>query len=253
MISIEKINIQSIPSLIVSPHENRNKALPLVIYYHGFTSAKEHNLPLAFLLAEKNYRVVLPDALYHGEREESLTAKEKQALFWKIVEQNVKEMNKIKKYFQEKNLLQEDRIGVSGTSMGGITTSAALATYSWVRVGAILMGTPELVNFAKFLVRMIQEKEDFHLTDDKIEQTYKKIKPYDLSQQVELLKERPLFIWHGEEDKVIPFHFASEFYKKAKHTYKNKSHIHLVKEKNRDHKVSRRAILETVQWFVKFL
>src|SRR5690625_1990875 len=142
MISIEKINIQSIPSLIVSTHENRNKALPLVIYYHGFTSAKEHNLPLAFLLAEKNYRVVLPDALYHGEREESLTAKEKQALFWKIVEQNVKEMNKIKKYFQEKNLLQEDRIGVSGTSMGGITTSAALATYSWVRVGAILMGTP---------------------------------------------------------------------------------------------------------------
>ena len=31
----------------------KEKALPLVFFIHGFTSAKEHNLHFAYLLAEK--------------------------------------------------------------------------------------------------------------------------------------------------------------------------------------------------------
>lgn len=44
-----------------------NQELPLIIFIHGFQSAKEHNLHYAYLLAEKGC-VLLPDVIHHGER-----------------------------------------------------------------------------------------------------------------------------------------------------------------------------------------
>lgn len=47
MISIYHKEVQSIPVLEVVDQAKQTEALPLFIYSHGFTSAKEHNLPIA--------------------------------------------------------------------------------------------------------------------------------------------------------------------------------------------------------------
>src|SRR5699024_10882014 len=75
------------------------------------------------------------------------------------------------------------------------------------------------------------------------------IKTYDLSLQMEKLKQRPLLFWHGEKDSVVPFDLSYTFYKEAKKQYKNRDDIKFIKEKDRDHKVSRYDIIETVNWF----
>ncbi len=69
MIQIENQTVSGIPFLHIVKEENRHRAVPLVIFIHGFRSAKEHNLHIAYLLAEKGFRAVLPEALHHGERE----------------------------------------------------------------------------------------------------------------------------------------------------------------------------------------
>src|SRR5699024_4744440 len=148
MIGVYREEINGNPSLIVADAAKAEEALPLIVYYHGFTSAKEHNLPIAYLLAEEGYRVVLPDSHLHGEREDG-TLQERQLAFWEIIGKNLKELLVIKNYFADQNLILHDEIAVSGTSMGGITTAAALATYNWISTAAILMGTPKLTAFAE--------------------------------------------------------------------------------------------------------
>jgi len=253
MISIQKEEINSIPSLTVTYTNKINEPLPLIIYFHGFTSAKEHNLPIAYLLADKGYRVILPDSKYHGERETVLTASERQISFWNIVIQNIDDLQKIKDYYEQRKLILNNRIGIAGTSMGGITTSAALTQYSWINVAAVLMGSPKIMTFAKALVNHFKQVGDLPLTEEMVNNLYASLEKYDLSKQPDKLDHRPLLFWHGENDAVVPFDHSFTFYNEVKNLYKNMDQIRLIKEKNRGHKISRYAILETVKWFEKFL
>lgn len=253
MIAVYPEKINEIPSLVVVNNEKKAEALPMLIYYHGFTSAKEHNLPLAYLLAEKGYRVVLPDSMYHGERETGISALQRKISFWDIVLKNVKELQEIIDFFAEKAQIQQGRIGIAGTSMGGITTAAALTQYPQIKAAAVLMGSPKISDYAKALVHGMKETGNLPVSDLMIEQLYKKLQPYDLSLQTEKLTGRPLLFWHGEIDAVVPYTHARTFYDEVKVTYEDQNNIQFIKEEKRGHKVSRYAILQTVEWFANKL
>jgi hypothetical protein len=249
MIGIEKRNIGNVPSLVVVHEAKQDAPLPTVIFFHGFTSAKEHNLPIAYLLAEKGYRVLLPDSELHGEREQDLTAAKRQISFWDIVLKNVQELEKMKEALDQEGLILDGRIGTAGTSMGGITTSAALTQYDWIRAAVVLMGSPQMTTFAKTLVESFKKEGGLPVTDEQIDALYDKLESLDLSLQPEKLKERPLLFWHGQADPVVPFDHSYTFYDEVKKQYRNPEHIRFIKEENTGHKVSRPAVLELVKWF----
>ncbi|HLR09692.1 MAG TPA: alpha/beta fold hydrolase [Bacillota bacterium] len=253
MIGIDKDILGGIPSLIVVAKENAEKKLPILTYFHGFTSAKEHNLPLAFLMAEKGYRVILPDSLYHGERDAGLSKEKLRLAFWDIVVKNTTEIEAIYNELNRRGLLQDKRFGVAGTSMGGITTAAALAQYPWIKTAAILMGTPTLTDYAKQLVQTYKQSGELQITKTMEQDVYALLEPYDLSQHMEMLNERPLLFWHGDKDPVVPFSQPYAFYHDALMYYKKQANIRFIREKNRGHKVSRLAILQTVEWFSQHL
>ena len=48
-------------------NEETNVHSPIVLFLHGFESAKEHNLHYAYQLVNQGCRVILPDAHLHGE------------------------------------------------------------------------------------------------------------------------------------------------------------------------------------------
>lgn len=253
MIGIFEKQIKTVPNLIIVDKEKENEALPVITYFHGFTSAKEHNLPLAFLLAQKGFRVILPDSEYHGAREQDISALKKQISFWDIVMQNVKELKVIKDYVDKEGLLLDERFGVAGTSMGGITTSAALTQYPWIKAAAVLMGSPKITTYAKTLVNSFKKMGNLPVTETMIEHLYEQLENYDLSKQMEKLNDRPLLFWHGENDAVVPFDHSYTFYEEAAKGYHDTDKIHFIKEANRDHKVSRHAILKTVEWFEEYI
>lgn len=253
MINVFKEKINAIPCLVVTHAHKTKDSLPLIIYFHGFTSAKEHNLPIAYLLAEQGYRVVLPDSKFHGERENEISTTERQVSFWDIVLKNVDEVKMFKDYFYRRNLILKDRIGIAGTSMGGITTAAALTQYPWVNVAAVLMGSPKITTYAKTLVNSFKKMGDLPVTEEMIEDLYENLEQYDLSKKAYVLNNRPLLFWHGENDAIVPFDHSFTFYDEVKAHYKIPNHICFIKEENSGHKVTRHAILETVKWFVNYL
>lgn len=253
MIGIDKKKMGNIPALIVVDIEKQREELPVVVFFHGFTSAKEHNLHIAFLLAEKGYRVVLPDSELHGEREQDTTETKRQISFWDIVLKNVDELAEIKQELEKENLILDGRIGVAGTSMGGITTSAALTQYEWIKTAVILMGSPRITTFAKTLVESFKKEGDLPVTDEQIEALYGELEKRDLSLQPEKLNERPLLLWHGQQDAVVPFDHSYTFYDEVKKDYINEENIRFIKEDHVGHKVTRLAVLELVKWFEKHL
>ncbi|RCW69722.1 alpha/beta fold hydrolase [Saliterribacillus persicus] len=250
MIGVFKEYWLDIPLLHIVDNEKKSDALPTLTYIHGFTSAKEHNLPLAYLLAEKGYRVILPDCMLHGEREEEISEVARQMRFFDIVKQNLDDIEIIYQELVAKNLVDQDRFGLAGTSMGGITTAAALTQFSWIKSAAILMGSPKLKQYAEELVGFMDENiPDVSIPKEQLEQLMSELEELDLSQQVEKLYGRPLFFWHGVDDRVVPFEHSYSFYEEAITHYKNPENIRFLKEIDREHKVSRFAITETVNWF----
>ncbi|WP_163529768.1 alpha/beta fold hydrolase [Halobacillus ihumii] len=249
MISIYRERYKEIPVLVIIEDRKKDEALPVFTYFHGFTSAKEHNLPQAYLLAERGYRVILPDSLYHGERENGISKHALNFKFWDIVHQNLNDLQAIKEELDHRNLIKDRRFGVGGTSMGGVTTSAALTLYPWIQSAAVMMGSPKLVDFAKKLIQDVEKTGiELPIGGEELHQLYQSLETIDLSTQMDKLQDRPLFFWHGDADPVVPFEHSYDFYNQAVEYYRNPENIQFLREAGRDHKVSRFAIKEMVNW-----
>ncbi|PIC05869.1 esterase [Anoxybacillus flavithermus] len=251
MVSIIRESIANIPCLHVVKEDDTHHMRPLVIFIHGFTSAKEHNLHFGYLLAEAGYRVVLPDALYHGERPNPLSDDELHLSFWDIVLTTIRELEEIKNELVERKLADPNRIGVVGTSMGGIVTFGALTQYDWIRVAGSLMGSPCYQTFFDLQLQFAERKGiTLPLSKQQLETLRDTLTAYDLSLQPEKLNGRPLFIWHGKQDDVVPFDYTYAFYKQIEPFHEP---LTMLIDEHAGHKVTREAFLQTVQWFVKHL
>lgn len=255
MITIEHAQVEDIPFLHIVDETKHHGKLPLVIFVHGFTSRKEFNLHYAYLLAEKGYRVILPDALHHGDRGTGLAGHQLNTHFWEIIIKTIDELEIVKNYFEKEELIDQGRIGLAGTSMGGIVTLGALTRYRWIKVAVSLMGMPY---YEKFALKQIDTLKlhgvNIPLTEEELNELMDKIKELDLSLQPEKLENRPLLFWHGKQDTVVPFAPAYQFYESIQSLYGNvPDRLKFISEEKAGHKVSTNGVLETVKWFENHL
>lgn len=255
MVIIENSPIADLPVLHLCQADKQNEKLPLVIFVHGFTSAKEHNLHYAYLLAERGFRVLLPEALYHGERGEGLSQGELNLRFWDIVINQIHELKVLKDDLVIKGLADQDRVGIAGTSMGGIVTLGAMTQYPWIKAAVSLMGSPYYEKFSRYQIdEMRRLGIVIPLSDEEVSQKITGLKEFDLSLQPEKLDGRPLLFWHGKRDEVVPYQYTRHFYEEIKPLYKGREeHLKFISDSHAGHKVSREGLLETVHWFSEHL
>ncbi|KPB05050.1 alpha/beta fold hydrolase [Bacillus sp. CHD6a] len=255
MINVVKQKTGAVSFLHVCEADSFSSLKPTVIFVHGFQSVKENNLHYAYLLAEKGFRVILPDCIHHGDRDSGLKSLEMMQAFWEIVIQTVHEIDILKKHLTESGLSHEDEIGVAGTSMGGIITFGALKKYSWIKTAVSLMGCPSYQDFARYKVdKFLEAGFALPFTEEQLESYYAKLKPYDLSTDPSSLNARPLLCWHGKRDLEVPIDPLLTFVNNNKGYYKNKpNNMKVIVDKNADHKVTREGVLATVDWFAEHL
>lgn len=210
MITISHKMYQKLPFLELVEDEKQNEALPLIIFYHGWMGRKENNLTQGYELAKKGFRIVMPDALFHGEREENGPAKEHQLQFWQIIEKSIEEFPTLVKWYADQGLIKDQKIGAAGLSMGGITTCALFTVYPWIKAAVCLEGTPSPVKFAKMLVDNLPGIEE--IPEDYIHEQLAGLNQIDLSLNPEKIAQRPLHFWHGTADKMVPYNLTKEFF-----------------------------------------
>ncbi|SLM86477.1 MULTISPECIES: alpha/beta fold hydrolase [Vagococcus] len=190
-LTIRKRTIQHIPILEVVPTQLLNDNLPLVIYYHGWQTKKELALTAGKKIAQHNIRVILPDSMYHGERKIEVRSMIPSFTFWSTLQYNISEFPLITEFYQKRELIKDEKIGVAGFSMGGMTTAALLTHYPEIKVASILMGSPNYEAFINRTASYINEQEGSYPVNliDLLSWT----KKYDLNQMPEKIAGRPLY------------------------------------------------------------
>lgn len=242
----------NIPLLHIYKEETKKDA-PIVIFLHGFESGKEHNLHYAYQLVHQGCRVILPDAHLHGEREEKLDEVEISLRFWEIVLTSIEEVGQIKQELEKYGYLSDQKIGLAGTSMGGITTLGCLTVYPWIDAAAIMMGTPGYVELAKAQIASVEQKGfKIPLNADERKNMFDTLSEFDASNHPDNLVQTPLFFWHGEKDLVVPYKPTAEFIASLRKKY-NKQNIVLMNEKSAGHAVSRKGLLASMEWLANRL
>ena len=160
-LSIEEYILGTIPLLEVVAEDKKNESLPLIIYYHGWQSSKELTLTQGRYLAREGFRVLLPDAFNHGKRKIPMTDIPS-LTFWQSIHTNLFEFGYIVNALQKKGLA-DDRIGVGGLSMGGMTTTALLTQHPEIDAAACVMGTPKLVAYRERIFKHASQMDRFFL------------------------------------------------------------------------------------------
>ena len=194
MIEMYTERLAGIEVLHAVPGGQRQKSLPTVLFYHGFTSSKLVYSYFAVALAQAGIRVVMPDAQAHGARFNG-DVEARLSQFWPILKTNIDEYPLLRDALEEQGLIAEGRLAVGGASMGGMTALGIMARHEEVRSVACLMGSGYFTQLAKTL---------FPPKADQLETTLARLADYDISSQLERIGNRPLLLWHGEEDDVVP-------------------------------------------------
>jgi len=192
MIELETRRLGNHDILHAFPAGKREQPLPAVLFYHGFTSSKLVYSYFAVALAQAGFRVVMPDAPDHGAR---FTGNERARLgqFWQILYGSLTEFSGLRDALYEVGLVADNRLAVAGASMGGMTALGIMARHPEVKSVACLMGSGYFTSLSKTLFPP-QEPEGIE----------PRLAEWDVENALPALADRPLFLWHGEEDDVVP-------------------------------------------------
>lgn len=206
---IVKRKIKDIPVLEIVDRTREYDKLPLVIYYHGWQTSKELVLTQGRKLANRGFRVCLPDAPNHGERHQAISPVIS-LTFWNSIQGNLAEYEYLRDYYLYHGL--SSQVFVGGVSMGGITTCALLTHHPEIIAAACIMGEPSPVHFRMRTIKRAAEREI------KLPSDYTDLlswqEHYDLARNPETLAGRPLYMWHGTEDYKIPIESVQSYVEK---------------------------------------
>ena len=80
-----------------------------------------------------------------------------------------------------------------------------------------------------------------------------KINKLDPMNNLELLKNRPILILHGDSDSVVSIESQRIFYKKAELLYEDKQKIKFIEYPNLNQFVTTNMMEECISWFYRYL
>lgn len=208
---VRTTKIADLPVLHVFAASQAQTKLPTVIDYHGWTTQTSSELVASYDLVRRGFRVILPTAYLHGSRNDGVDLDRHPEHFWSIVGHSVAEFPKLVDALVSAGITDPEKVGVMGTSMGGITAAGIMATQANVVAGVSLIGSPEPVAFAKDQVAQIPAELKAQLPADLLTKTYDQIGQFDLSQHVDRLYGRPMFFFNGTADQMVPYKYVADF------------------------------------------
>lgn len=250
MIEVKHDKKGDIPYLNVYQTGKEDSCLPVVFFYHGFQSQKELYLHYGYYLAEKGFRVILPDAALHGERKGNHTSLEQTQYFWDAVQANIDEFAELKASLVQSRQIDANRIGVGGVSMGAITSLGILNRYEEVRAVVSLMGSAYYVEFAQQLVAVATNQGlTFPFS---VNERISQLEAYDFSKQLDRIGERSVLLWHGKQDDVVPYMYSEQLYQSlvARELADN---VTFISDEKAKHKVTINGIEQAVAFFKEHL
>lgn len=189
MIELEVRKLAGGEILHACPQGKADSALPCIVFYHGFTSSKMVYSYFAVALAQAGFRVIMPDAPEHGARFNG-DATGRLGRFWPILLESCQTFTALREGIEEQGWLEGGRLAVAGASMGGMTALGIMTHHPEVKCVASLMGSGDFMSLSSTLF----PSPDFPA----------ELAEWDVRHQLDKLAAKPLMLWHGEDDDLVP-------------------------------------------------
>ncbi len=264
--TLHQSNINSIPVLELYPALPAGKAddgsqlsrpplsLPLVFIFHGFDSSKERKLQHAYIMAQRGFFVVMPDAVRHGEREDStfaaLTYSEKAEFLFDIVTETAAEIDSLLQHYSQSSVVDSSRCAVVGTSMGGMILCEYLARHGHkaIKAGVSIISTPD---FGSIIDNSLEQNPEFYnaYSQAKID----RVKASQPLPQVRQLKDFPLLMLNAEDDTIMPIREVRSFFTDLKHQYTQPERLRLKTFKDTGHQTTAAMMHESADWLKSWI
>ncbi|MGO3909287.1 esterase [Huaxiibacter chinensis] len=223
------------------PAGKATQPLPVIIFYHGFTSSKLVYSYFAVALAQAGFRVIMPDAPDHGSRYRG-DEQSRLGQFWPILHGNLVEFAGLRDALFAAGLVADKRLAVAGASMGGMTALGIMTQHPEVTCVASLMGSGYFLTLADTLFPPSGDSEAVRAS----------LRAWDVTDALPRLADRPLFLWHGEADDVVP---AGETFRLQQALIREglDKRLTCVWEAGVRHRITPTALDATVDFFLKNL
>ncbi len=184
------------PVLWFRPATGAASNRPLIVLFHRFMASRELDANLGYMLAQAGYSVVCPQAAMHSARDDATL---RAASFWPILQHTLETFPALLAACQQEKLGDISRLGVMGTSMGGFAVLGAMAQYPAIQAGAAYMASGY---FADAISKIHPP------TTNTLAACLRGIAPYDIAGKESTLAQRPLFVWHGQQDTIVDIKYA---------------------------------------------
>ncbi len=246
-INEKKIRIGEIPALLFKPNKIQGR-IPTIIFYHGWSSSKDSQKMRAFILANLGYQVIVPDAIYHGERNalEVYDGANAAKYFWDIVFKNMEEFGLILDEMVQNYDADLDRIAVMGHSMGGITAGGIFTHNNKINTLVVLNGSCSWEDSND------EFKQNLGL-DIKALELEEKVRSLDPINNLDLLVNRPIILLHGEHDTIVPVSSQKLFYERLKKLDEGVGKLKMITYQNLNHFVTTEMMEESAIWLGEHL
>jgi len=241
--NFSRIELSNIPCLCIKPNIN-DDIYPTIFLYHGWSSNKEKHRLLASILSQNGYQVIIPDAIFHGERN-PLNFESQKALeenIWNVIIQSVKESTDLIREAIEKESANHSRICVMGHSMGGFSASGIFANNSEVKCLVSINGSSAWEK-AEEIFRLLDGREP--ASDDDLKET----RMYDPLRKYNQFNNRSMLLLHGDADTSVPIDSQRYFYKEISPYYSdNPDKLKLIEIPKLNHFITIGMVDEILKW-----
>lgn len=241
--NFSRIELSNIPCLCIKPNA-QDDTFPTIFLYHGWSSNKENHRLLASILSQNGYQVIIPDAIFHGERN-PLNFESQKALeenIWNVIIQSVNESSNLIKEAIEKKSFDSTRVCVIGHSMGGFIASGIFASNPEIKCLININGSSAWEK-AEEIFRLLDGREPASNED------LKEVRMYDPIRKYKQFNNRPIFLLHGDSDTSVPIDSQRYFYNEIIHYYsEDPGKLKLIEIPNLNHFITIGMVEEILKW-----
>lgn len=247
LIDSSEVILNGVPCIYIKPNFI-NGDLPTVLLYHGWSSNKENFKFIGTVLAQNGFQVIVPDAVDHGVRasldyENILIMKEN---FWRVVFETVNESKGLIDEAVKVLGINENKIAVMGSSMGGFICSGIFTRNKNVKCIINMNGASAWENSEYHFRRL-------HNLNFATEEQMAYIKENDPLRFKGTFNPRGILLLHGDSDTQVSIETQRYFYNEVKGTYMDSNNLQLIESPGLDHYKTVRMLEESIDWLNRFI
>ena len=200
MIEIETRQLAGIPVLHAVPAGKRECSLPCIIFITGLHLQVWFTVILPLRWLRPGFRVVMPDAPEHGARFKG-NARSECSASGIYCSKTCRSLRRYVRRWWQKIGFQMSGLPSVGHRWG-MTALGIMARHPEVKCVASLMGSGYFTRLAQTLFPPLQVQTPEQQAE--FDAVIAPLAEWDVTHQLPRLADRPLLLWHGQDDDVVP-------------------------------------------------